>query len=73
MYFQGDNEPNWDYPKPINKDTWIQKVKALLFDCTFCVDSEGIKEEIDELIKEGGGYDYKTETSDTKLNWLGLQ
>jgi len=52
-----------------SKDFWIQKAKALLFDCTFCVDAGSIKKEIDALIGESGGYDPKTESSKTQLKW----
>ena len=51
------------------KNQWIQRAKALLFDCTFCCDSDQIKKEINELIQEGGGYDYKDESSVTPLKW----
>lgn len=51
------------------KDRWIQKAKALLFDCTFCVDAKSIKEEINDIIREGGGYDYVTESATTPLRW----
>jgi hypothetical protein len=54
---------------PLTKDQWIQKAKALFFDCTFCVDSRGIKKEIDELLLEGGSYDPMTESSKTSLQW----
>jgi len=54
---------------PITKDQWIQKAKALLFDCTFCVDIRSIKDEINELIHEGGEYDPMTESSVTQLRW----
>jgi hypothetical protein len=53
----------------MTKDQWIQKAKALFFDCTFCVDASSIKNEINELIEEGGGYDYKVESSVTPLRW----
>jgi hypothetical protein len=55
----------------MTKDEWIQKAKALFFDCTFCVDSSGIHKEIDELLKEGGGYDYRVESAKTPLKWAG--
>jgi len=55
----------------MTKDEWIQKAKALLFDCSFCVDSRHIREDIHELIKEGGGYDYTTESSVTPLRFKG--
>ena len=55
----------------LTKDEWIQKAKALFFDCTFCVDAKSIREEIDEILQEGGGYDYKTESSKTPLRWHG--
>ena len=54
---------------PLTKDQWIQKAKALFFDCTFCVDATSIKDEIDEILQEGGGYDYRTESSVTPLRW----
>lgn len=53
----------------MTKDQWIQEAKALLFDCTFCVDSGGIKKEIDTLLEKGGGYDYRNESSKTPLRW----
>jgi hypothetical protein len=53
----------------MTKDQWIQKAKALFFDCTFCVDASSIKNEINELIEEGGGYDYMVESSVTTLKW----
>ncbi len=55
------------------KDKWIQEAKALLFDCIFCVDSKGIKKEIDALIEVGGGYDPigRDDSPKTKLRWPG--
>jgi hypothetical protein len=53
----------------VSKDRWIQKAKALFFDCLFCVDSKQIKDEIQELLNEGGGYDPRTESSQTPLKW----
>jgi hypothetical protein len=55
-------------PNP-NKDEWIQKAKALLYDCKWSVDSDGLVKEIETLIKEGGGYDPLVETSKGKLRW----
>lgn len=55
-------------PNP-NKDEWIQKAKALLYDCLHSLDSEGLKQEARDLINEGGGYDVFTETPDSKLRW----
>ena len=55
---------------PLTKDEWIQKAKALFFDCTFCVDARSIKDEIDEILEEGGGYDPRTESSATSLRWI---
>ena len=55
----------------MTKDQWIQKAKALFFDCTFCVDADSIRKEINELLEEGGGYDYETESSKTELRWPG--
>jgi len=52
-----------------SKDRWIQKAKALFFDCTFCVDADSIRKEINDLIEEGGGFDYKTESSKATLRW----
>jgi hypothetical protein len=49
------------------KDVWIQKAKALLFDCISCVDAPGIVQEIDQLLDQAGGYDPKTETADSEL------
>ena len=51
------------------KDQWIQKSKALLFDCQFCVDSPQIREEIDKLIEEGGGYNPGIDGPNTPLRW----
>jgi hypothetical protein len=51
------------------KDIWIQKAKALLFDCNWCVDSEPLRKEIADLIEEGGGYDPMNESSQTLLIW----
>ena len=53
----------------VSKDQWIQKAKALLFDCTFCVDVNSINTEINDLIDEGGGYDPRNESSKTPLKW----
>lgn len=53
----------------MTKDEWIQRAKALFFDCTFCVDSSGIREEIDELLAQGGGYDPMHESAVTPLRW----
>ncbi len=53
----------------MSKDAWIQKAKALLFDFTFY--NTGLTEEAQELINEGGGYDYQTESSVTPLRWTG--
>jgi hypothetical protein len=53
----------------MTKDEWIQKAKALFFDCGFCVDAESIREEINEILEEGGGYDYRVESSKTPLRW----
>ena len=55
----------------MTKDEWIQKAKALFFDCSFCVDSKGIKREIEEILEEGGGYDARTETYKSPLRWVG--
>lgn len=55
------------------KDRWIQKAKALLFDCQFCVDAKSIVTEINQLLTEGGGYDYRVESSKTTLRWKGNQ
>lgn len=56
--------------KYLTKDQWIQKAKALFFDCTFCVDASSIRDEINELLEQAGGYDYRTESSKTPLRWL---
>lgn len=53
----------------LTKEQWIQKAKALFFDCIFCVDAGGIRKEINEIIEEGGGYDYRVESSETPLRW----
>lgn len=55
-------------PNP-NKDEWIQRAKALLYDCKWCVDSDSIVKEIEGILREGGEYDPMTETSSTKLRW----
>lgn len=57
----------------MDKDQWIQKAKALLFDCQYCVDSPSLVEEINELIEEGGGYDFRIESSETELRWKSEQ
>lgn len=44
-------------PAPISKDEWIQKAKALFYDALSCVDSDGIAQEMQILIAQGGGYD----------------
>jgi len=54
----------------MTKDQWIQKAKALFFDCTFCVDAPSIKDEIEEILREGGGYNPMEEDSKTQLRWL---
>lgn len=56
-------------PDNRNKDEYIQKCKALLYDCKWSVDSDGLVNEIEALIREGGGYDPLTETSKSKLRW----
>lgn len=56
-------------PNP-NKDEWIQRAKALLYDCFWAVESDQMCEEIKQLIKEGGGFDPLTETNTTKLKWI---
>ena len=53
----------------LSKDKWIQKAKALLFDCSFCLNSPGLIKEADNLIKEGGGYNPREETCWTPLHW----
>lgn len=53
----------------MNKDQWIQKAKALLFDCSFCIDSDAIRQEIEDLLKAGGGYNAEIETSESPLKW----
>lgn len=53
----------------MTKDEWIQNAKALLFDCAFCVDSQPLRREIEQLLMDGGGYDAQTESSKTKLRW----
>lgn len=40
--------------KPITKDAWIQKAKALLYDLQSCTD--GLHGEIEHLLEQGGGY-----------------
>lgn len=52
----------------MTKDRWIQKAKALLFDCN-CVRSVAIRLAINELLEEGGGYDSETESAETQLRW----
>lgn len=53
----------------MTKDEWIQKAKALFFDCTFCVDADSIKDEINQLLADGGGYDAEYESAKTPLKW----
>ena len=53
----------------MTKDEWIQKAKALFFDLGYACDSAGLKREMEELLKEGGGYDYMVESSKTPLKW----
>lgn len=52
----------------MDKDAWIQRAKALLFDCCFCVDSAGIRKEIRDLIEQGGGYN-ENDTPDGVLSF----
>jgi len=49
------------------QEEWIQKAKALLFDCIFCVDSKGIEQEINDLLLEGGGYDSASASERQKI------
>jgi len=52
----------------MTKDEWIQRAKALLFDLTFAT-SGSLRREINELIKQGGGYDEYTEDCESELRW----
>jgi hypothetical protein len=45
----------------MKKDEWIQRAKALLFDCSFSVESIPMEVEIHKHITAGGGYNVKTE------------
>lgn len=56
-------------PDNRNKDEWIQRAKALLYDCKWSVDSDQLVKECEILIREGGGYDPLVETSESKLKW----
>jgi hypothetical protein len=51
------------------KNAWIQKAKALLFDCQFSLDSRQLTQECIDLLKEAGGYDFQVESSKTPLIW----
>ena len=51
------------------KNAWIQKAKALLFDCRFRLDSRQLIQECIDLSKEAGGYDYEFESFETPLIW----
>jgi hypothetical protein len=53
----------------MTKDEWIQRAKALLFDCTYLVNSRTLKWEITNLLYEGGSYDPETESAETPLIW----
>lgn len=53
----------------MTKDEWIQRAKALLFDLTFSEAEYALRVECKQLISDGGGYDYETETSKTPLRW----
>ena len=55
----------------MTKDEWIQKAKALLFDCRFDLGSDNLDQECRDLINKGGGYDYENESSETTLKWGG--
>lgn len=41
-----------DCPITQRKETWSERARALLFDCSFCVDAPSIKKEIEDLLKE---------------------
>ena len=47
----------------MSKDEWIKRAKMLLFDLQFTTDSAYLTYEINQLIEQGGGYDYVTATS----------
>jgi len=53
----------------LDKNQWIQRAKALFFDCLHDLEAESLKQEARDLIEQGGGFDYNTESSDTKLKW----
>ena len=50
-------------------EAWIQRAKALLFDCGYAVDSESLRDEIILLVEQGGGYDPHTETPTSQMYW----
>lgn len=56
-------------PDNRNKDEWIQKAKALLYDCKMAVDSDQLSTECADLIREGGGFDPLVETNISRLKW----
>jgi len=59
-----------DEPNEGKTDIWIQKAKALLFDCIYCVNSKNIIKDIGNKIKSAGGYDVMAgESSGTELKW----
>lgn len=53
----------------MTKDEWIQKAKALMFDCQFSLDSKNLVREVQQLLVEGGGYNYNRESCNTPLIW----
>lgn len=56
-------------PDNRNKDECIQRLKSLLYDCKWAVDSDHLVAEIEKAIRDAGGYDPLTETSVSKLRW----
>jgi hypothetical protein len=50
-----------------DKNAWIQKAKALFLDLLLCGDV--LRDEIRDMINEGGGYDPECESSRTELKW----
>lgn len=49
---------------------WIQKAKALLYDCIYEMESTRLQKEAKDLILAAGGYDGLMETAESPLRWL---
>ena len=52
-----------------DKDEWIQKAKALLFDISLLDPYATFRKEASDLLEEAGGYDSRAESSVTELKW----